>query len=523
LAAPVNIAAIDAGSNAIRLLIARATSPDRYEILDSERASVRLGHNAFTRHAVSNDTIAKAARAFRHFRRMMDRHHVAMYRAVATSAAREARNRHILIERVRRKSGIEIEVISGEEEARLTCAGVLRLLPSHVTPRVIFDLGGGSLEINFLEGGAVTRRVALPLGTVRLMETYKIEGVITEDRATRIRDHVLILLRSALPTPPSLAGGVAAACGGNAEALAPLAAGPRLRGLPTINLRLLRDQVWHIARLDVARRMKAFRVRRDRAEVMGIAAIVLATLGQYLNLRSMVVPGVGVREGILIDLIAAQYSGVSPSADEKRVEDRLRAGAEWFARRFNYDAGHAEQVRRLAVSLFDQLRPLHEMGPDERLLLELGAILHDVGHTIGRKSHHRHGEYLVRFGDIPGLRGWRRDMVAALVRYHNCKSEPQMDHKSYTALDGDRREDARMLVALLRIAERLESGHRRMVGDVCVDVEDGQAIFRVQMQNGARLDVGGLGRKAAMFEREFGLRPVFRRAPTKSKVRGKVA
>ncbi len=114
-------------------------------------------------------------------------------------------------------------------------------------------------------------------------------------------------------------------------------------------------------------------------------------------------------------------------------------------------------------------------------------------------------------------------MVAALVRYHNCKSEPQMDHKSYTALDGDRREDARMLVALLRIAERLESGHRRMVGDVCVDVEDGQAIFRVQMQNGARLDVGGLGRKAAMFEREFGLRPVFRRAQTKSKVRGKVA
>jgi len=158
--------------------------------------------------------------------------------------------------------------------------------------------------------------------------------------------------------------------------------------------------VWHIARLDVARRMKAFRVRRDRAEVMGIAAIVLATLGQYLNLRSMVVPGVGVREGILIDLIAAQYSGVSPSADEKRVEDRLRAGAEWFARRFNYDAGHAEQVRRLAVSLFDQLRPLHEMGPDERLLLELGAILHDVGHTIGRKSHHRHGEYGGRAGPL---------------------------------------------------------------------------------------------------------------------------
>ena len=519
MAAPVHIAAIDAGSNALRLLIARATSPDRYEILDSERASVRLGHNAFTRHALSADTIAKAARAFRHFRRVMNRHHVVMYRAVATSAAREARNRHTLIERIRRKAGLELEVISGEEEARLVCAGVLRTLGGDVNPRLIFDLGGGSLELNFLENGEVTRRVALPLGTVRLMETYKIEGVITEDTAARIKDHVLMLLRSAIPAPPNLSGAVAAACGGNAEALAPLAAGPRQRGFATINLRLLRDQVWRIVRLDVARRIKTFRVRRDRAEVMGIAAIVLATLGQFLNLRSMLVPCSGVREGILLDLMAAQYSAAAPNADEKRLADRLRAGAEWFARRFNYDAGHAEQVRRLAVSLFDQLRPLHEMGPEERLVLELAAILHDVGHAIGHKLHHRHGEYLVRYGDIPGLRGWRQDMVAAMVRYHNCRSEPQMEHKAYAALDGARREDARMLVALLRIAERLESEHRRMVGGVDVDVEHGQAIFRVQMQNGARLDVAGLTRKAGMFEREFGLRPVFRRAQTKSKTK----
>jgi exopolyphosphatase / guanosine-5'-triphosphate,3'-diphosphate pyrophosphatase len=519
LAAPVHIAAIDAGSNALRLVIARATSPDRYEVLDSERAAVRLGHNAFTRHILSDDTIAKAARAFRHFRRAMNRYHVAMYRAVATSAAREARNRHTLIERISRKTGLELEVISGEEEARLVCAGVLNILAGNITPKLIFDLGGGSLELTFLDDGIVKRRVALPLGTVRLMETCKIEGVISEDAAARIKDHVLMLLRSAIPAPPNLSGAVAAACGGNAEALAPIAAGPRLRGFPTINLRLLRDQVWRIARLDVPHRMTTFRVRRDRAEVIGIAAIVLSTLGQYLNLRSMVVPGAGVREGILLDLMAAQYSGDAPNEAEKRTADRLRAGAEWFARRFNYDANHAEQVRRLAVSLFDQLRPLHEMGPDERLALEMAAILHDIGHAIGHKSHHRHGDYIVRYGDVPGLTGWRRDMVAALVRYHNSKSEPQMDHKSYAALDNARRNETRMLVALLRIAEKLESEHRRMVGGVTVDIERGQAIFRIQMQNGARLDVAGLTRKSVLFEREFGLRPIFRRAQTKAKVK----
>jgi exopolyphosphatase/guanosine-5'-triphosphate,3'-diphosphate pyrophosphatase len=518
VAAPVHLAAIDAGSNAMRLVIARATSPDRYEILDNERAAVRLGHNAFTRHVLSAETIAKAARAFRHFRRVMDQHHVSVYRAVATAAAREARNRQVLIERIRRKSGIELEVISGEEEARLVSSAVLRTLGSNISPRVIFDLGGGSLEVSFLRDRKVERRVALPLGTVRLMETYRIEGVITEDTATRIRDHVLTLLRSAIPSPQNLANAAAVACGGNAEALTFLAPGPRLRGFATVNVRLLRDQIWKILSVDITRRMKVFRVRRDRAEVMGIAAVVLATLAQYLNLRTFLVPGVGVREGILLDLMAAQYSGSAESDDERRAAERQRAGAEWFARRFNYDVAHGEQVRQLAVSIFDQLRPLHDMGRELRLVLELGAILHDVGHIVSNKSHHRHGEYLVRNGEIPGLRGWRRDMVADLVRYHNCKSEPQTDHKYYASLDSQRRQQERMLTAILRIAERLESEHRRMVRGITVDVVRGQAIFRVQMQNGARLDAMGLTRKAALFEREFHLQPVFKRAQVKEKV-----
>ena len=160
----------------MRLVIARATSLDKFEILDSERAAVRLGRNAFTRHQLSGDTIAKAARAFRHFRNAMDRHHVAVYRAVATSAAREARNRQVLIDRIKRKSGLELEVISGEEEARLVCSAVMKTLGESVTPQLIFDLGGGSLELTFLAEGKVERRVALPLGTVRLMETYKLEG-----------------------------------------------------------------------------------------------------------------------------------------------------------------------------------------------------------------------------------------------------------------------------------------------------------------------------------------------------------
>ena len=518
MAAPVQLAAIDAGSNAIRLVIARATSPDHLQILDSERAAVRLGHNAFTRRILDEDTIARAARAFREFRGRMDRHHVSAYRAVATAAAREARNYRRLMERIRRKSGLEVEVISSEEEARLVCLAVHWALGDQIQPRVIFDLGGGSLELSFFQRGILEHRVALPLGTIRLMETYAIKGAIDEDNAGRLRHHVLSLLRSALPSPPKLSRAIAVGCGGNAEALVRLAAGPMLGRIPTLNVRLLRDQTWRLLGLDIPGRMRMFRVREDRAEVMAIAAIVITTLAKWLDLRSLLIPGVGVREGVLLELVAAQYFGGATSEEEKDKAEELLAGIRWFAWRHDYNAQHASQVAQLALSLFDQLRPLHEMGPELRLVLEMAALLHDIGHFVNRKSHHRHGEYLIRNGELPGLRGWRCDMVAALVRYHNCKSEPQLEHAPYAALDGQRRRQVRILTSLLRIAEKLESEHAQRVAGVDVQIAGHKAIFQIRAVDGLRLDLAGLERKAELFENEFHLKAEFRRAQRKEKV-----
>jgi exopolyphosphatase/guanosine-5'-triphosphate,3'-diphosphate pyrophosphatase len=351
-----------------------------------------------------------------------------------------------------------------------------------------------------------------------VMETFSMEGVIDEDSARRLRHHVLALLRSALPSPPKLSRSIAVACGGNAEALVRLASGPMVGRTPTINVRLLRDQTWRMLGLDVPGRMRTFKVRKDRAEVMGIAAIIITTVAKWLNLRSMLVPGVGVREGLLLDLVAEQYSGGRTSEEEKGRAAELLAGARWFARRLDYNPQHADQVSRIALSLFDQLRPIHEMAPDLRLVLEIGALLHDVGHFVQHKAHHRHGEYLVRNGEIPGLRGWRRDMVAALVRYHNCKSEPQVEHASYAALDGQRRRQLRLLTSLLRIAEKLESDHEQRVSGVDVQIAGRRAIFQIRASDGIRLDLAGLARKSDLFEREFHLKAEFRRAQRREQV-----
>ena len=371
---------MDAGSNAIRLVIARASSLEKIEELHMERAAVRLGHNVFTRGRMDDETIEKAARVFREFRRQMDRYGVSAWRAVGTAAAREARNSRGLLQRIREKSGIELEVISSAEEAALVRTAVRASLGEIVSPRLIFDLGGGSLELNFLgnrtgngrDKQEIAQSMALPLGTVRLMDSYRLDGIVSKQVLAQVRLHVLALLRTSLPNPRSLSGLPAVACGGNSEALAQFAGGPRFRGVPVLNVSLLRERMADILSRDVRGRMRAFGVRRDRAEVMGIAAIVISTLCEWLGLRSLLVPGVGVREGVLHELVAQHFGPVQLSQEERKQQLVLLAGAEWFARRTGYDAGHASEVRRIAGSLFDQLRPLHRMGAEMRVLLEVG-------------------------------------------------------------------------------------------------------------------------------------------------------
>ncbi len=511
LAHPLHLAAIDAGSNAFRLIIARVHSTDGWEVVETRRAAVRLGHSAFTTGKFDRKTLRDAAAAFRQFRRTMDRHGVTAYRAVATSAAREARNRHLLVERVRRQAKIELEVISGEEEARLVRVATLRALRGLEPPHFILDLGGGSLELNELRRGVLRRSIGLPLGAVRLMEAFRIQGAIHEDVVNDLRHHVWSVLQSALPNRSRSAAALAVACGGNAETLASLAPGPRMGGLGTLNASLLRDRLWQILQLDVEGRMRAFGVRRNRAEVMGVAAVVLDAVARWFRLRTMITPRVGVREGLLEEVAASQLAPPRPTEEQRKQAQIVIAGAETFACRVLCDLKHCEQVRRLAARLFDQLWPYHRMDVELRTILEAAATLHDTGHFVNRKAHHRHGEYLVRNAKIRGLRGWAKNMVASLVRYHNGKSEPATAHKLFASLNRTRRKQTRILAGMLRLAERLESEHGQAITGLTIEGGPREVRVHVELSEGLRLNLSGMERKARLLERELNLHLSFHR------------
>ena len=235
-------------------LIARATSPQHIQILENERAAVRLGHNAFTRRMLDEETISRAARAFRHFRDRMDQHQVSAYRAVATSAAREVRNYRRLMERIQRKAGIELEVISSEEEARLVCAAVRWALGRPHPAAGDFRPGrreSGNQLFPARRSGA-PRRASVgyhsPYGDLR-----------NPGRDRRGQRQATAAPRGLPPGERHSFASESFACDwccmrrkcGSIGAARPGAA--LLAKSPTINVRLLRDQTWRLLRLDVAR------------------------------------------------------------------------------------------------------------------------------------------------------------------------------------------------------------------------------------------------------------------------------
>src|SRR5579872_6003920 len=511
---PVHIAAIDAGSNAVRLSIARAYSALDIEPLYSERYSLRLGESVFHRHRFTEEIFKKGVKAFRHFKEVMDEYGVTRYRAVATSASREARNRKAFVREIKRKSGISLEVIGSAEESRLGREAAIAVMGPESPPRCIIDLGGGSLEINILHDHTVEQNAQIPVGTVRLLTTLNIPGVIRTQHSEQVRRYVKALLESKLPNRPNLADSIAVALGGSAEALAAIAPGPREHGVPTLQLSLLRERLSGILERDVRERMKAYAVRRDRADVMGIAAIIFIMIGRYLNLRTLAVPSIGIREGLLQEIARDAFSRKEPHR-YNAAERQVLLGTRAFARRLDYDPTHAEHVRELSVMLFDQLQPLHHLSSQARVLLEAGALLHDIGHRVSHRGHHKHGEYLVLNGDIPGLAGRDRGMVAALVRYHNRKGEPSENHRAYSELSNADKRTARRLAGILRVEEALDHSHRQHAREIQVSFQRGTVGLQVSARGEAAGDLRSAAKSAELFEREFHVRLHLRQAAAK--------
>lgn len=505
---PCRLAAVDVGSNAIRFMAVEFVDAVHWVDLEVQRVPVRLGHNAFLTGELDRTAMAGAVESMAAFRRSMDSLGIPRYRAVATSAVRDSRNGPELVDLIRRETGLHLETITGTEEARLVWTALKSRVDFGDESWLSVDLGGGSLEVSLISREGIHWTESHTMGTVRILEDLGEEE--TDPRRFRrlVSEYARTLRFPSRVTPDQIAGLLAT--GGNMEALADLAgAEVDAGGVSRVSVGRLKDLTKVLARMSVEERVRVLGLREDRADVILPAALIYGHVARLAEVDEIVVPRVGVKEGVLLDLLE-DLTG--PSVHASRLEQQAFNGAVALGRRFHFDELHARHVTRLALSLFDQLRDLHGLSDLDRRILVVAAVLHDAGQFVSYRKHHKHSLYLIHNSEVPGISREDRALAALVARYHR-RAEPKDEHYLYADLPGVERERVRRLAALLRVADALDREHLQRVPSVTARVEGEALVLDLEGRGDLLLEHWALRKKGRMLTSVFGLRLEPRRVP----------
>lgn len=495
---PLRLAGVDIGSNAIRLMVAEFDSRGAYQIIESDRAPVRLGHDVFLSGRLRESAIAAAISALGQFRACCELHNVKATRVAATSAVREANNGAEFCDRAKAELGMDIEVISGSEEARLIHTAIKSKVHMGRSRWISIDVGGGSVEVSLVDSEGIILSESHPIGSVRLLEELSELGAEGGRFKKLLTEYIgnLKLPNAAQSYKPA---GIIAT-GGNIELLAKITNSQNNQGISSIPLTSLRSAIELISSLSYKQRIEQLGLRKDRADVILPASIIYEKISTLSGAEEIIVPFVGVRDGIVIDL----FDKITfPDNSLLRQVNQVNSSSLALGRKFFFDELHALQVQFLSLSLFDQIHEQIGLNFSDRHILSAAAILHDIGCFISNKRHHKHSYYLVLNSEIMGLDYNELQLVASITRFHR-KSEPSSRHYEYTALSEEGQHKLIRFAGILRLADSLDREHLQRVKSIKAEDVSGKLELHIEASGDLLLEKWSFIKKSQLLAKLFG-------------------
>src|SRR5271166_3616225 len=467
-------AAVDIGSNSVRLKIAK-TVRGRMETLHEDREATRLGESVFVNQTLDPQAMASTMQVLRRFHRAAQECAVDRVRVVATSALRDAKNSRAFVDWVRTATGWKVEVISGLEEGRLIHLGLVSAARIARSRALLIDLGGGSCELTLSINGHIDDMVSLPIGAVRLTKTFlhhdppkkneleQMRGIIQREVSRILKRITAAKLQTTIATSgtPAALSSLHAANVREYDASKP-------QTVPQAAVvKWLRELSW----LDLAHRQALPGIGPRRAEIIIAGTMVFAELMQLCNLPSFRYLPLGLRDGLLAQMMA-DYD--ASTAVRERVESERHDALIAAAKHYGADLQFAQRIRDLALELFRRLQSVHQLPPEYADWLEAAAMLHEVGAFINRSGRRRHTYYVISHSEIFGYTPLQRRIIATIARYVG-KSLPSPSDRILRLLLPADQINVPKAVALLRLARALDQGRRAAVREVQVRIhQDGR-------------------------------------------------
>jgi exopolyphosphatase / guanosine-5'-triphosphate,3'-diphosphate pyrophosphatase len=493
------LAAIDIGTNSIRLIVAEPLRGGNYRILDEEKESTRLGEHLSQTGRLDPAAIQKSLDALRRMKQIAEGFQITELKTIATCAVREAANGAEFCQRAKDELGIDIEVIGGEQEARLAFSSVQRAFDLSGQHVAVVDIGGGSTEIVLAFGKLIEAVYTTQLGAVRLSEAYP-DTATPEgfgDLIDGIDRHLRKNTKNPVFKPHMLFGS-----GGTFTSLAAMVMTAKGQdGMPVRGYQVSRADVRHL--LDRLRKIPL----KDRGSVPGLspdrADIIVAGLAivdrvmERFEVNSVQVHNRGVRDGLLLAMIE-QSLGSEP--DKPRDRD---AALERLAASCGCEMEHSRHVARLAGSIFAQLAPHYHLQAADQSLLEAAAKLQDVGYLINYDQHHKHSYHLILHSRLEGFQPNELEIIANVGRYHRG-ADPKRKHANFRQLSERDQNRVRQMAAILRVAGGLDRSNTRQVTGVSVEFgRKHNLTLKLASKQFPEVDIWGARKRSKLFEKVF--------------------
>ena len=482
------IAALDVGTNSFHLVVARDT-PNGFEVLTREKRSVRLGEGGGEMKTLSDAAMARGIETLKHMKKVADAHNANIV-AVATSAVREATNSNEFVSRVKKETGIEIEIISGVEEARLIHAGVQQALPLSDSTAILIDIGGGSTEVTVAVHDVETFVRSLKLGAVRLTNRFFSGAAVHPAAPTACRSFIRSLIEPVSRDIRSSKHDIAVVTSGTAETLARMCwiaergEIPRIMNGATFSateLHAVTKQL--VAAPSPQARLVIPGLDSNRADIILAGALILDTMAEAFGIESFTFCDYALREGVLLEASRRSHPEYHSELRDIAIESAMR-----LAKRCGPDMAHNMHVAQLSCSMFDDLSEFIELPQRHRLYLEAAALLANCGLVISHSKHHLHSYYIIRNAELTGFSEAEVEVIAQIARYHR-KSEPKMSHEPFAALSEDQQYTVRLLSGILRVAIGLDRTHDSRCSSVKLKKKNGSLRLNLYTNDGSESDM----------------------------------
>jgi exopolyphosphatase / guanosine-5'-triphosphate,3'-diphosphate pyrophosphatase len=517
--APV-LAAIDIGTNSIHTVIVQI-KPDlpAFSIVGREKDTVRLGDRDKATGNLTEDAMARSIEALQRHQAIAKSLGATQIIAVATSATREAPNGRAFIDRIDAELGLQVDLISGQEEARRIYLGVLSGIEFNNTPRIMIDIGGGSTELILGDSEEPRTLSSTKVGAVRL----SVELVKTDPISDAEFNYLQAYVRGQLERPiddikaqiqagekPQMVG-----TSGTIETVSMIIAREKTGTLPSrlhgfkLNLKDVKALIHKLRRLNNSDRAQLAGMSERRAEIIIPGAVVLQEAMLMLGMDSLTFCERSLREGVIVDWMLTHGLIEDRLCYQSSIKERSTLK---IADKYGVDVVHSQQVARFATEIFDYMQTvrLHQLDDDARRYLWSAAILHNSGHFVSHSSHHKHSYYLIRYGELLGYNELEIEIIANIARYHR-KSMPKKKHDTYQNLPKSHRLKIAQLGAILRVAIALD---RRMIGAIdriSYNFSPANREFTMlfqpsQLDDDCLLEQWSLNFKKSWFETEFNVK-----------------